>query len=292
MVYAADCREKKGIQYGGSIPLCSNALSPRWSIVPLNATNATKLAILLVTVEVWQMLTMLTIRGALGRVRSLLVLSMEPKDTSRGNVPSRRTNTPQPLYHSWMVQCSRAKVYAVGMVEWSTRRFDQSLPLVENAPSVFMDLMNWVCKPYLDKFVIVFIDDIIIYSKNKQEHEEHLKLILELLKKEKLYAKFSKCLAGYYRRFIKGFSKIAKPMTKLTQKKVKFEWDYKQETAFQLLKQKLCSAPILDLPEGSECFIVYCDASIKGLGVVLMQRESDCYASRTTEIHEQNYTYS
>ncbi|GJX01738.1 putative reverse transcriptase domain-containing protein [Tanacetum coccineum] len=134
-----------------------------------------------------------------------------------------------------------------------------------NAPAVFMDLMNRVCKPYLDKFVIVFIDDILIYSKNKQEHEEHLKLILELLKKEgKLYAKFSKCelmdslsLAGYYRRFIEGFLKIAKPMTKLTQKKVKFEWGDKQEAAFQLLKQKLCSAPILALPEGSKDFIAY-----------------------------------
>ncbi|GJU15675.1 putative reverse transcriptase domain-containing protein, partial [Tanacetum coccineum] len=206
-----------------------------------------------------------------------------------------------------------------------------------NAPAVFMDLMNRVCKPYLDKFVIVFIDDILIYSKNKQEHEEHLKLILELLKKEELYAKFSKCefwipkvqflghvidsqgihvdpakiesikdwaspkspteirqflgLAGYYRRFIEGFSKIAKPMTKLTQKKVKFEWGDKQETAFQLIKQKLCSAPILALPEGSEDFIVYCDASKKGLGVVLMQREKViAYASRQLKIHEKNYT--
>ncbi|GJT06728.1 putative reverse transcriptase domain-containing protein [Tanacetum coccineum] len=206
-----------------------------------------------------------------------------------------------------------------------------------NAPAVFMDLMNRVCKPYLDKFVIVFIDDILIYSKNKQEHEEHLKIILELLKKEELYAKFSKCefwipkvqflghvidnkgihvdpakiesvkdwaspktpteihqflgLAGYYRRFIEGFSKIAKPMTKLTQKKVKFEWGDKQEAAFQLLKQKLCSAPILALPEGSEDFIVYCDASIKGLGAVLMQREKVIsYASRQLKIHEKNYT--
>ncbi|GJR57636.1 putative reverse transcriptase domain-containing protein [Tanacetum coccineum] len=188
-----------------------------------------------------------------------------------------------------------------------------------NAPAVFMDLMNRVCKPYLDKFVIVFIDDILIYSKSKQEHEKHLKIILELLKKEELYAKFSKCefwipkvqflghvidsegihvdpakiesikdwaspkspteirqflgLAGYYRRFIEGFSKIAKPMTKLTQKKIKFEWGDKQEAAFQLLKQKLCSAPILALPEGSEDFIAYCDASKKGLGAVLMQRE-------------------
>nr|GFA04112.1 reverse transcriptase domain-containing protein [Tanacetum cinerariifolium] len=94
-------------------------------------------------------------------------------------------------------------------------------------------------------------------------------------------------LAGYYRRFIEVFSKIAKPMTKLTQKKVKFELDDKQETAFQLLKQKLCNAPILALPEGSEDFIVYCDASNKGLGVVLMQREKVIsYASRRLKIHE------
>nr|GFC02889.1 putative reverse transcriptase domain-containing protein [Tanacetum cinerariifolium] len=133
--------------------------------------------------------------------------------------------------------------------------------------------MNRVCKPYLDKFVIVFIDDILIYSKDEKEHEEHLKASLELLKKEELYAKFSKCLARYYRRFIEGFSKIAKPMTKLTHKNVKFEWGDKQEVAFQLLKQKLCSAPILALPEGSEDFIVYCDALNKGLGAILMQRE-------------------
>ncbi|GJU22991.1 putative reverse transcriptase domain-containing protein [Tanacetum coccineum] len=194
-----------------------------------------------------------------------------------------------------------------------------------------------VCKPYLDKFVIVFIDDILIYSKDKKEHEEHLKAILELLKKEKLYAKFSKCefwipkvqflghvidsrgihvdpakiesikdwaspktpteirqflgLAGYYRRFIEGFSKIAKSMTKLTQKGVKFDWGEKEENAFQLIKQKLCSAPILALPEGSEDFVVYCDASHKGLGVVLMQREKViAYASRQLKIHEKNYT--
>ncbi|GJX20838.1 putative reverse transcriptase domain-containing protein [Tanacetum coccineum] len=98
-------------------------------------------------------------------------------------------------------------------------------------------------------------------------------------------------LAGAYRRFIEGFSKIAKPMTKLTQKKVKFEWGDKQETAFQLIKQKLCSAPILALPEGSEDFIVYCDASKKGLGAVLMQREKViAYASRQLKIHEKNYT--
>nr|GEZ71363.1 putative reverse transcriptase domain-containing protein [Tanacetum cinerariifolium] len=176
-----------------------------------------------------------------------------------------------------------------------------------NEPAVFMDLMNQVCKPYLDKFMIVFIDDILIYSKDEKEHEEHLKAILELLKKEELYAKFSKCefwfpkvqflgyvidsqgihvdpakiksvkdwaspkspteirqflgLAGYYQRFIEGFSKIAKPMTKLTQKKV------------------------------SKDFIVYCDASNKGLGAVLMQREKVIsYASRQLKIHKKNYT--
>ncbi|GJS71301.1 putative reverse transcriptase domain-containing protein, partial [Tanacetum coccineum] len=144
-----------------------------------------------------------------------------------------------------------------------------------NAPAVFMDLMNRVCKPYLDKFVIVFIDDILIYSKDKKEHEEHLKAILELLKEEKLYAKFSKCLAGYYRRFIEGFSKIAKSMTKLTQKGIKFDWGEKEEDAFQLIKQKLCSSPILALPKGDKDFVVYYNASHKGLGVVLMQREKE-----------------
>ncbi|GJU64955.1 putative reverse transcriptase domain-containing protein [Tanacetum coccineum] len=176
-----------------------------------------------------------------------------------------------------------------------------------NAPAVFIDLMNRVCKPYLDKFVIVFIDDILIYSKDEKEHGEHLKAILELLKKEQLYAKFSKCefwisktpteirqflgLAGYYRRFIEGFSKIAKSMTKLTQKGIKFDWGEKEENAFQLIKQKLCSAPILALPEGSEDFVVYCDASHKGLGAVLMQREKViAYASRQLKVHEKNYT--
>ncbi|GJR64193.1 putative reverse transcriptase domain-containing protein [Tanacetum coccineum] len=160
-----------------------------------------------------------------------------------------------------------------------------------NAPAVFMDLMNRVCKPYLDKFVIVFIDDILIYSRNKKEHEEHLKAILELLKKEELYAKFSKCEFWIPKRFIEGFSKVAKPMTKLMQKKVAFEWGDKQEATFQTLKNKLCSAPILALPQGAENFIVYCDASHKGLGAVLMQNEKViAYASRQLKIHEKNYT--
>ncbi|GJS13428.1 putative reverse transcriptase domain-containing protein [Tanacetum coccineum] len=168
-----------------------------------------------------------------------------------------------------------------------------------NAPAVFMDLMNRVWKPYLDKFVIVFIDDILIYSKRKQEHEDHYNLILGLLKKEELHAIDSQGiyvdpakiesikdwaspkteirqvlgLASYYRWFIEGFSKIAKPMTKLTQKSVKFEWGDKEEESFQLLKQKLCSAPIWALPEGTKNFVVYCNASHKGLGAVFMQKE-------------------
>nr|GEZ69222.1 reverse transcriptase domain-containing protein [Tanacetum cinerariifolium] len=136
-----------------------------------------------------------------------------------------------------------------------------------NAPAVFMDLMNQVCKPDLDKFVIVFIDDILIYSKNKKEYEEHLKAIMELLRKEEL--------------FIEGFLRIAKSMTMLTQNGVKFDWGEKQEATFQLLKQKLCSAPILALPKGSEDFVVYYDASHKGLGVVFMQREKRHYLYRS-----------
>nr|GEY28320.1 reverse transcriptase domain-containing protein [Tanacetum cinerariifolium] len=98
-------------------------------------------------------------------------------------------------------------------------------------------------------------------------------------------------LAGYYRRFIKGFLKIAKSMIKLTQKDVKFDWGDKQEAAFQQIKQNLCSAPILALPEGSEDFVVYCDASIQGLGAVLMQREKViAYASHQLKVREKNYT--
>ncbi|GJY81024.1 putative reverse transcriptase domain-containing protein [Tanacetum coccineum] len=146
-----------------------------------------------------------------------------------------------------------------------------------NAPAVFMDLMNRVCRPYLDKLVIVFIDDILIYSKTKEEHDAHLRLILELLKKEELYAKFSKC--DFW------LSKVL-PVTTDDLSKGK-----KEETAFQTLKKKLCSAPILALPEGSENFIVYCDASHKGLGAVLMQKEKViAYASRQLKIYEKNYT--
>nr|GEY62151.1 hypothetical protein [Tanacetum cinerariifolium] len=124
-----------------------------------------------------------------------------------------------------------------------------------NAPAVFMDLMNQVCKPYSDKFVIVFFDDILIYSNSEKEHAEPIKLILEFLKKKELYTKFLKCEFW------------------LSKKSVKFDWSEKAKAAFQFLKQKLCSTPILSLPKGSENFMVYCDASRKGLGAVLMQKE-------------------
>ncbi|GJV86561.1 putative reverse transcriptase domain-containing protein [Tanacetum coccineum] len=189
-----------------------------------------------------------------------------------------------------------------------------------NAPAVFMDFMNPMCKPYLDKFVIVFIDGILIYSKSKEEHEVYLKLVLELLKKEKMFAKFSKCefwlqevhflghvvnsngihmdpskieavknwkapttpseirsflgLAGYYRCFIVNFSKIAKPLTSLTQKNKKYEWGVEQEEAFHTLKDNLCNAPILSLPDGIKDFVVFCDASNQGLGQVAAQSKT------------------
>ncbi|XP_024990677.1 uncharacterized protein LOC112524966 [Cynara cardunculus var. scolymus] len=206
-----------------------------------------------------------------------------------------------------------------------------------NTPMVFMDLMNRICRPYLDKFVIVFIDDILIYSRSRVDHEQHLKMMLELLKEKELYAKFSKCefwiqevhflghvisekgihvdpakvvaikkweapktpteicqflgLAGYYRRFIESFSKITQPLTALTHKGKKFVWGKPQEDAFQLLKHKLCNAPILALPEGTENFVVYCDASRQGLGCILMQKDKVmAYASMQLKAHAKNYT--
>ncbi|GJY63824.1 putative nucleotidyltransferase, ribonuclease H [Tanacetum coccineum] len=205
--------------------------------------------------------------------------------------------------------------------------------VLTNAPTVFMDLMNRVCKPYHDKFDIVFIDDILIYSKSKEEHEVHI----ELLEKEKLFERFLKCefwlqdvhflehvvnskgihvdpskieavknwkppktpteirsflgLAGNYRRFIANFSKIAKPLTLLTQKIKKFKWGDEQENAFQTLKDILCDASILAHPEGTDDFVLYCDASNQGFGCVLMQRNKViAYASRQLKIHEKKYT--
>ncbi|KAI3692533.1 hypothetical protein L6452_32350 [Arctium lappa] len=207
---------------------------------------------------------------------------------------------------------------------------------LNNAPAIFMDLMNRVCFPFLDKSVIVFIDDILIYSKDEGEHEKHLCDVLEVLRKEKLYVKFSKCefwlkevqflghvvsedgvkvdptkieammswepptssteirsflgLAGYYRRFIQDFSKIASPITSLTRKNVNFLWTNAQDQAFQTLKKRLCEAPILSLPKGLDDFVVYSDASKMGLGCVLMQwGKVIAYASRQLKDYEINY---
>uniref|UniRef100_A0A2N9III7 Reverse transcriptase n=1 Tax=Fagus sylvatica TaxID=28930 RepID=A0A2N9III7_FAGSY len=205
-----------------------------------------------------------------------------------------------------------------------------------NAPAVFMDLMNRVFQPYLDQFVVVFIDDILIYSKSLEEHEQHLRVVLQTLRDHKLYAKLKKCefwlesvaflghviskdgilvdpkkveaivdwerpkdvreirsflgLAGYYRRFIEGFSKISLPMTRLTRKGTTFEWTTECEDSFQELKRRLTTAPVLTLPISSEEFAIYSDASRSGLGCVLMQNgKVIAYASRQLKPYEQNY---
>ncbi|GJW17527.1 putative reverse transcriptase domain-containing protein [Tanacetum coccineum] len=155
-----------------------------------------------------------------------------------------------------------------------------------NAPAVFMDHMNRMCKPYLDKFVIVFIDDILIYSYNKEEHANHLRIILELLKKEKLYVKFSKCdfwisIMQFLRHMINSQGIHVDP--------TKIEAD--KNWASRTTPIELCEAPILALPEGNEDFVIYYDASLQGLGAVLMQREKViAYASRQLKPHEENYT--
>ncbi|KAL0555978.1 hypothetical protein IC582_004481 [Cucumis melo] len=186
-----------------------------------------------------------------------------------------------------------------------------------NAPAVFMDLMNRVFKDFLDSFVIVFIVDILVYSKTEAEHEEHLRQVLETLRANRLYAKFSKCefwlkkvfflghvvsnegvsvdpakieavtnwpqpstvseirsflgLAGYYRRFVEDFSRITSPLTQLTRKGTPFVWSPTCESSFQELKQKLVTTPVLTVSDGSGSFVIYSDASKKGLGCVMMQ---------------------
>jgi len=198
---------------------------------------------------------------------------------------------------------------------------------VTNAPSVFMDLMNHVFRMYLDLFVVVFIDDILIYSANHQEHGEHLKTILNVLREKQLFAKLQKCefwmekvsflghviskdrvavnpskveavvnwerptnvheirsflgLAGYYRRFVEGFSNLSSPLTALTKKNTHFQRNDKCEASFQELKKRSVFVPILVLPRESEKFVVFSDASLKGLGYVLMQQDKViAYASR------------
>ena len=205
-----------------------------------------------------------------------------------------------------------------------------------NAPAAFMDLMNRVFQPYLDQFVIVFIDDILVYYRSREEHAGHLRIVLQTLRDRHLFAKFDKCdfwmtkihflghviskegiavdpskidavlrwerprnateirsflgLAGYYRRFIEGFAKIASPLTKLTRKAVRFVWSSSCEDSFQELKKRLTTAPVLALPDSLGGFVVYSDASLIGLGCVLMQRgRVIAYGSRQLKPHEGNY---
>ncbi|TYK05232.1 pol protein [Cucumis melo var. makuwa] len=193
-----------------------------------------------------------------------------------------------------------------------------------------------VFKDFLDSFVIVFIDKILIYSKTEAEHEEHLHQVLETLRANRLYAKFSKCefwlkkvsflghvvssegvsvdpakievvtnwprlstvseicsflgLAGYYRRFVEDFSRIASPLSQLTRKGTPFVWSPACESSFQELKQKLVTTPVLTVPDGLGSFVIYSDASKKGLDCVMMQQgKVVAYASRQLKSHEQNY---
>jgi hypothetical protein len=205
-----------------------------------------------------------------------------------------------------------------------------------NAPAFFMNLMNSVFMDYLDKFVVVFIDDILIYFQSEEEHVNHLKMVLQRLREHQLYAKLSKCefwinevlflghiinkeglvvdpkkvadilnwkapidargiksfigMVGYYRRFIEGFSKIAKPMTALLGNKVEFKWTQKCQEAFEALKEKLTTTHVLVLPDVHKPFSVYCDACYTGLWCVLMQEgRVVAYSSRQLKVHEKNY---
>ncbi|KAA3470766.1 reverse transcriptase [Gossypium australe] len=174
-----------------------------------------------------------------------------------------------------------------------------------NAPAVFMDLMNKIFRPYLDRFVVVFIDDILIYSRDEAEHIEHLRIVLQTLRENQF--KISAILdwkspknvsevrsfvglAGYYLRFVKGFSVIATPLTRLLQKDVRFEWSDKCQESFDQLKTLLTEAPVLvQLKLGKE-FVIYSDALLNGLECVLMQEgKVIAYASRQLKPHEKNY---
>ncbi|WVZ63586.1 hypothetical protein U9M48_013209 [Paspalum notatum var. saurae] len=200
-----------------------------------------------------------------------------------------------------------------GLYEYTVMSFG-----LTNALAYFMNLMNKVFMEYLDKFVVVFIDDILIYSKMEEEHEEHLRLVLQKLRDHKLYAKLSKCefwldqvpflghivskggimvdpgkIGGVMDwkvpklRFIESFSRIAKPMTSLLEKGVPFNWTKERQAAFDELKKRLTTAPVLTLPDLTKSFTVYCDASKEGLGCVLMQEgKVIAYASRRLRKHE------
>jgi len=207
---------------------------------------------------------------------------------------------------------------------------------VTNAPAIFIDYMNRIFRPFLDKFVVVFIDDILIYSHTREENAEHFRTILNILREKHLYAKLSKCefwmseiqylghvisaqgiainpsnvevvlqwerpktitkirsfvkLAGYYRRFIEGFSKIVAHLTQLTRKDHPFTWTEQCEISFEELKRRLTNAPVLTIPDTNQSFEVLCDASYQGLGCVLMQNKKIvAYVSRQLKVHERNY---
>ncbi|GJU45962.1 putative reverse transcriptase domain-containing protein [Tanacetum coccineum] len=196
----------------------------------------------------------------------------------------------------------------------------EDVPVIRDFPEVFPDEFSGLPPPRQVEFqidlvpgaapVALFIDDILVYSKDEEEHGKYLKIILELLKTERLYAKFSKCdfwlvsvqfLGHVIDRSgvhvdpakIKAIKSWAAPTmpTELDKKDKKYEWEKEEKEAFQTLKQKLCSAPILALPEGTKDFMVYYNASLKGYGAVLMQREKViAYASRQLKVHEENYT--
>ncbi|KAA0054669.1 pol protein [Cucumis melo var. makuwa] len=168
-----------------------------------------------------------------------------------------------------------------------------------NAPTVFMDLMNRVFREFLDTFLIVFIDDILIYSKTEAEHEEHLRMVLQTLEDNKLYAKFSKCEFWLKQVSFLGHV-VSKAGVSVDPAKIEAVTSWPRpstvseskacEDSFQNLKQKLVTASVLTVPDGSGSFVIYSDASKKGLGCVLMQQgKVVAYASRMLKSHEQNY---
>ncbi|WVZ97291.1 hypothetical protein U9M48_042840 [Paspalum notatum var. saurae] len=197
-------------------------------------------------------------------------------------------------YHQMKIRPSdipkTAFITRFGLYEYTVMSFG-----LTNAPAYFMNLMNKVFMEYLNKFVVVFIDDILIYSKTEEEHEEHLRLVLQKLRDHKLYAKLSKCefwldqvpFLGHIvskggimvdPSKISGVMdwKIAKPMTSLLEKGVPFNWTKERQAAFDELKKRLTTA-LLTLPDLTKSFTVYCDASKEGLGCVLMRGgKGDC----------------
>nr|GFA52782.1 putative reverse transcriptase domain-containing protein [Tanacetum cinerariifolium] len=155
-----------------------------------------------------------------------------------------------------------------------------------NVPAIFMDLMNHVYKPYLDKFVIVFIDDILIYSKSEEEHEVHMKTILDLLKKEKLYAKFSKC--EFWLKEVQFLGHVVnRDGIHVDPGKVESVKNWKTPESSIEIRSFLGLAA---LPDGPNDYVVYCDASKQGFGCVMMQwGKVIAYASRQLKTYENNY---